>query len=342
MFFGKIAMLAAMVMAPAVSVLPHPVPATGAAAPNELADLGRWNEVTLPGAPFRIDMPMPLTFAGEKAIGTSNRKTWKTNYGLMSIEVSFMDRPGPTSFTPRQTQEMLAGGLVKDWKNPLAKVSDVNVLGHAAARLELEHDVDSGRIRTERLLIRVGDDDWTVQTTRFVGRGDDLDSMHVFRSIRAPALPPVLTETRVGRMTIKGFGKPVVTRDKLAGDTAATYEHWTTYAFDYQGTTKAWIYHLKYKPGNAFDPAGFAKQQIDNVRQQSRPNIQVYDLPQQTAGLPGHFARGQAITGEGEECFRILAVGDGPEGWVLLLAGPNSARTESLLREMIASIQVAR
>jgi hypothetical protein len=334
MFVGKIAIMAALTLV-AVGAAPAPP------APAELPDLGRWNEVAPPGAPFRIDIPMPLTFAGEKMIGTTKRKTWKTNYGLMSIEIGLMDRPGPTSFTPRQTQEMLAGGLVSDWKNPMARVTDVTLLGYSAARLELEHDVTSGRLRTERLLIRVGEDDWTVQTTRFVGRDGDLDSMHIFRSIKAPSPAPLLTETRVGRMTVKGFGKPVVTKEKLSGSNAAAYEHWTAYAFDYQGTTKAWIYHIKYKPGNVFDPAGYAKLQIDNVRQQSKPNLQVYDLPQQVGAYQGVFARGQAITGEGEECFRILAVGDGQEGWAMLLAGPNSARTETMLREMIASIQIA-
>jgi hypothetical protein len=331
MFLGKITIAAALALV-AVGAAPG--------TPAELPDLGRWNEVALPGAPFRIDIPMPLTFDGEKMIGTAKRKTWKTNYGLMSIEVGLMDRPGPTSFTPRQTQEMLAGGLIADWKNPTAKVTDVTLLGYKAARLELEHDVSSGRIRTERLLIRVGEDDWSVQTTRFVGRDGEVDSAHIFRSIQALSPAPVLTAATVGRMTIKAFGKPIVTVDKLEGDAGKTYDKWVTHAFDYQGKTKAWIYNIRVKPGNMFDAAAAAKMLVDNVVKQSNPKPQVYSLPQQVGAYQGVFARGQAITGEGEECFRILAVGDGQEGWVMLLAGPNSARTESMLREMIASIEI--
>jgi hypothetical protein len=267
--------------------------------------------------------------------------TWRTNYGLMSIEITFSDRVGATSFSPRELLEMLGGGLIGDWKNPYANVTDLQVVGHQAALIELEHDVDSGRLRTERLLIRAGDDDWTVQITRFVAEDDGLDSAHIFRSIQAPVPAPVLTPATVGRMTIKGFGEPVVTVDQLEGDSGATYDKWVTYAFDPEGKTKAWIYNIRVKPGNVFDAPGAAQMLLDSVINQSNPKPSIYTFPMDVGGLQGTFARGQANTGEGEECFRILAVNDGPEGWAMMLAGPNTARSEAMFREMIDSIQIA-
>ena len=59
------------------------------------------------------------------------------------------------------------------------------------------------------------------------------------------------------------------------------------------------------------------------------------------AGLSGVHAGGQITTAAGKEAFRILVVGDGPEGWAILAAGPNSARSETIFREMLASIQVS-
>lgn len=330
MFYGKLTAAAALVaLAPASS---------------DLADLGRWNEVVPPGAPFRVDLPMPLEFKGEKMVGntTIKSRTWNSAYGLMLIQITHMDRPQPTSFSARQNLEMLAGGLVKDWKNPTVRISDLTVAGHGAARLEMEHDVSSGRMRIERVLIRVGEDDWTVQATRFLGRGGDADAAHIFRSIQAPSPAPVLTQATVGRMTIKAFGKPVVTADKLKGDAAATYEKWVTHAFDYQGRTKAWIYNIRVKPGQVFDADGMAKMLIDNVVQQSNPQPKVTPFPQAVGGLPGVVARGQAVTGDGEECFRIVAVGDGQEGWAMLIAGPNTARSETMFREMVGSIAIRR
>jgi hypothetical protein len=328
MFLGKLIAMTAL--------------ATFTLAPAELPDLGRWNEVALPGAPFRVDIPMPLQSEGPKDSAGSKLTTWKTAYGLMNIEISFRDRAAPTSFSPRQNLEMLAGGLVAKWTNPSVKVTDLTVVGYPAARVEMEHDVTSGRIRTERLLIRVAEDDWVVQTTRFVGKDGGADSMHIFRSIKAPAPAPVLAPASVGRMTIKAFGKPVVTADKLEGDAGKTYEKWVTHAFDYQGSTKAWIYNIRVKPGQAFDAEAMARMLVDNVVQQSNPKPQVYPFPQTIGGLQGVMARGQAITGDGEECFRILAVGDGQEGWAMLIAGPNTARSEAMFREMIESIQIRR
>jgi hypothetical protein len=329
MLFHRIVIAAAIALAPAPALA------------QELADLGRWNEVALPGAPFRVDIPMPFKPATEKMNGTTKVTTWQTNYGLMSIEITFSDRAGGTSFSAREHLEMLGGGLITEWKNPYANVTDLQVAGHTAALLELEHDVDSGRLRTDRLLIRVGDDDWTVQTTRFLDRGDDLDSQHIFKSIQAPAPAPVLTQAAVGRMTIKGFGAPMVTVDALEGDAGATYDKWVTHAFDYQGSTKAWIYNIRVKPGNVFDAPSAAQMLLDNVVQQSNPEPNFYTLPMDVGTLRGTFARGQAVTGDGEECFRILAVGDGEEGWAMLLAGPNTARSEAMFREMIDSIQIA-
>jgi hypothetical protein len=334
MLLRKILIVAAVALAP--------VPALA----QELPDLGRWTEVTLPGAPFRVDIPMPLTPKADRVIGTTTIKGWETDYGLMSIELGFTDRTVPTSFSARDNLEQLAGGLIQEWKTPtanlVANVSDLTVAGHTAAKMEIERTLDSGRrIRTERLLVRVGDDDWTVQTTRFVGQGDDLDSAHIFESVQAPTPGPTLTEAAVGRMTIKGFGQPTVTVDQLEGDAAASYDKWVTHAFDYQGTTKAWIYNIRVKPGNVFDAAAAAQMLIDNVVQQSDPQPSVYPFPMEVGALEGTFARGQANTGQGEECFRILAVADGPEGWAMLLAGPNTARSETMFREMIDSIRIA-
>lgn len=322
MLFTPIAALAAWTMAPA-----------------ELPDLARWNEVALPGAPFRIDMPMPLKVEPDRINSGITTKTWTTAYGLMRIEISYVDRPGRTSFSARDNLEMLGGGLIPKWKNATAKVTDLKLVGYTAARLEMEHDVSSGRIRVEHVLIRVGEDDWTVQTTRFVGRDGETDSMHIFRSIKPPSPAPVLTPAKIGRLTIQSFGKPVVTQER--GDANATFANWTTYAFDYQGTTKAWVYHIRMKPGAAFDNDAMMKFQADNVVNQSNPKPRLFPYSETIAGLPGSTVRGQAITGEGEECFRILTVGSGAEGWVMLIAGPNNARSETLFRDMIASIRIA-
>lgn len=319
-----------------------PVPALA----QEMPDLARWTEVTLPGAPFRIDIPMPLTAQPDRVLDTTTIKKWDTEYGLMGIELGFTDRNLPTSFSARDNLEQLAGGLIPEWNTPTANlvvdVSDLTVIGYPAAKLEIERTLDSGRrIRTERLLIRLGHDDWTVQTTFFAdsGGGDALEAAHIFESIKPLAPVPALAPARVGRMTINGFGAPVVTVDDVGGN--PTYDKWVTYAFDYQGDTKAWIYNIRVKPGNSFDAAAAAQMLLDTVTQQSNPRPQSYTTTMNVGTLSGTFARGQAITGEGEECFRILALEDGQEGWAMLLAGPNNARSETIFREMIASITVA-
>ncbi|MES2988359.1 MAG: hypothetical protein V4808_10680 [Pseudomonadota bacterium] len=309
-------------------------------APDPLPDLARWNEVSVPGAPFRIDMPMPLKVEPDRASSGVTTKTWKTAYGLMLIEISYVDRPRATSFTARNNLEMLGSGLMSKWKNATYKVSDLRVLGYNAAKLEMEHDVTSGRIRVEHLLIRVGEDDWTVQTSRYVGRDGGPDSMHIFRSIQAPAPAPVLASVTIGRLTMKAFGKPVVTQQRLTPSEAQSYTGSTMYAFDYQGTTKAWLYHLKVKPGVAFDTEGLTRAQLDNVKGQSKPNAVAFSFPYTFNGNPGVQGRGQAIIGEGEEAFRIVTLGNGQDGWVMLMAGPNRVRTEAMMRDMIASIQI--
>lgn len=331
MFLSKITMLAAL------ALMPAPALAQAAPEPAKLVDLQRWNEVVLPGAPFRIDMPMPFKSETEKVIGDTKEKTWKTAYGFMNVEISFSDRDRDSTFSVRKYLELLAGGLLEKWKNATAEVTDLTVLGYPAAKLVMENDVDSGRIRTERLLFRVGQDDWAIQTSRFLTDGE-LDSAHIFRSIQAPSPAPVLTPASVGRMNIKGFGKPIVTVDKLEGDASATYDKWVTYAFDHQGSIKAWIYNIQVKPGNAFDVQAIGQMLVDSVVQQSKGKPQFYSFAQRIGGLEGVDGRGQAVTGEGEEAFRIFSVGDGPEGWAMLAAGPNDARTETVLREMMGSI----
>ncbi|RYD47524.1 MAG: hypothetical protein EOP60_17280, partial [Sphingomonadales bacterium] len=170
MLFTPIAALAAWTMAPAAP------PA-----------LGMWDEVTLPGAPFRVDLPKQLTLEGETVTSGIKTRTWGASNGLMTIEISYVDRPGRTGFTVHNNLEALGSGLVKDWKNATYKVTDLRVAGQTAAKLVIEHDMPSGRVRVEHLAMRVGDDDWTVQTTRFVGRDGEDDSTHIFRSIQAPA-----------------------------------------------------------------------------------------------------------------------------------------------------------
>lgn len=335
MFFKRAMMAVALAMAPMT------VAADTGTATTELADLRRWTEFTPPGAPFQVDIPMPIKPALVRETSGVKMTTWPTDYGLMSIEIQLTDRPGATtSFSARDNLEMLGGGLIKDWKNPSAKVTDLTVLGYPAAKLEIEHDVSSGRIRVERLLIRVGADDWTVQTTRFVGRDGEVDSAHIFRSIKAVSPAPVLTPAKIGRLTIKAFGKPKITADKLTGDAAATYEKWVTHAFDYKGNTKAWVYNIRVKPGNDFNYQAAAQMIIDDVIQQSNPKPKIYSFPERISGFSGTEASGQAITGDGEEAFRILSVGDGQEGWAILIAGPNDARSATIFREMIESIEV--
>lgn len=338
MLFSRIAALAALTMIPASMTAPAAAPVEAAAAPGELVDLVRWYEYVPPGAPFRIDMPMPMTASERDASGTKI-SSWKTKFGLMNIDISFFKRPGNAVFTPRRVQELMADGLKTNWKNPTSTITDVTVLGYPGAKLEIEHDVTGGRIRVERLLFRIGQDDWVIQTTRFTGRDGELDSAHIFRSIKAPAPAPVLTPATIGRMTIRGFGKPVVTVDKLAKD--SPYAKWTTHAFDYQGKTKAWVYNIRMKAG-AFDTAAFARLIADTVINQSNPKPRIFPFPETIGGFPGQLARGQAVTGDGEEAFRIVTVGDGAEGWAMLAAGPNSARTEALLKQMVESIQIGK
>lgn len=308
--------------------------------PAQLPQLGSWSEVTLPGAPFRVDLPAQLKLEADRVTSGVRTRTWSGSHGLMTIEISYVDRPGPTGFSARSNLEALGAGLLKQWKNATASVSDMRVAGHIAAKLEIEHDVERGRIRVEHVAMRVGEDDWTVQTTRFVGRDGEVESAHILRSLQAPSPMPALAPAAIGRLTVKAFGKPVVTNATLPD--ASPYAQWTTHAFDYDGKTKAWIFQLRMKPGQILSIEEHMQAEIDNVVQQSNPKPRINAFPDMIAGYPAMTATGQTITAEGEECFRIVVLGEGQEGWVMLMAGPNTARSQMLYRDMITSIQVRR
>lgn len=310
----------------------------------EPMDFARWHETTPPGAPFTLDVPMGLEDQGERMVSGSKVRTWNARYGFMSVKVEFTDRPQKTNFTPRQTLEMIGGGLLKDWgPTATAKVTDIMVAGRPAAQLDLQRTTDTGSVVRSRLVrIRIGDDDdWGIQTTHIADR-DERDVAHFWSSLKAPRAAPVLTPATIGRMTINAPGRATVTDVKLEGEAATTMEKWIVHAFEFEGKTKAWIYQFRYRDGQTMNNEGVMKQLTDSVVAQSNPKPVLFSFPQQVAGFQGIVGRGQAITQDGEEAVRMFTVSDGRDGWAMLAAGPNSARTEGILRDMMASIAITR
>jgi hypothetical protein len=304
-------------------------------------DLSRWHEATPPGAPFTLDVPLGLKDEGVRDVSGAKVHSWQSKYGFMTLEIEHTDRAVPTSFSPRQHLEFLGGSLLKDWPKATAKVTDVTIAGRPAAQLDMVRPTDSSTIHIRIMVMRIGDDDWGIQTTH-IGDTEKADVAHVWASVQPPKAPPVLTTVSAGRLTLKAPGKAAVTEVPLEGEAAQTMEKWTVYAFEHEGKTKAWLYHLRFREGQAMNTDGIARQLVDDVIAQSNPKPDLYLRPQTIAGARAMLASGQAVTKDGDEAVRIWAIGDGRDGWALLAAGPNSARTEGILREMTASVAISR
>lgn len=329
--------------AAAIMLALAPIAATAAETKKEeLLDMRNWSEVALPGAPFQIDIPMPFKPTVVRESDSGKTTTWPTAYGFLNIKVEFNDRPDTASpFSPKEFLELYAGGILQNKTNGVADVTETTVAGYPAAKMMVEHDDKSGsdRMRTERLLVRVGKDDWSVETLRFAGGDGAKESKRVFDSIQKPSKPPALTPQKIGRLTVKISGKPKIDIGKLDAESAKTYEKWDTYDFIDPDGIGITIYNIRVKPEYAFEPKQWAQQLVDGGFKNGVDKPYVFS--EVFAGYPGAMAQTTTADNAGEYAIRYLSVGDDREGWTFMMSGMNTARTAAQFREIIKSIEIA-
>ncbi|HEX8303080.1 hypothetical protein [Sphingomonas sp.] len=309
-------------------------------------DLRRWKEVTLPGAPFQIDVPPKALVASERVDQGIRYKTWKTEHGFLSVEIHLVDRSANVTDAPRRFLELVGGSMIKDKKNPTAKVTDTTMLGYPAAKLEVEFDFPSGdRYHLEEVLIRVGQDDWSIQTSRLangnLGASADAEEDHIFASVRAPVAKPVLIPLAAGRMKMSVPAPAVAANEPIAGEWATLLDKWTTYTIDDKKGTQVWVYHMRSKPGKPLNPRALGDMMAQQAVTMGFSTKKRLIFEQSVGGTTGYVGQGAERTKYGDGAVRIITFGNGDDLWGVFGAGPNSARTETMFDDMAKSIVIA-